>query len=96
MTELLRGSLTLRTAPGVPFTISGLMDMHARALMLGIPTNAQVWGIQFVEAQDAPGRQEVTLHWRISAPPETGPHQVTGQEPQTNPYPNTAQEAPRV
>lgn len=68
LTEMLRGSLTIRTLPGEFLTIAGLRDLHNSALMLGIPTNAILVAIQYSVEQDLKLPHTITIHWRI---PET-------------------------
>lgn len=66
MYDLSKGSLTVERPPGEMFTLAALRSMHDAAVMLSIPTNANLEAVRYVLRDDH--RWELTIWW--SAPKE--------------------------
>lgn len=65
MVQIVEGRVTLETAPGHHFTFDSLKDLHTRALMAGIPTNATLTRIAWHFRPDLQAPQQVSVYYRV-------------------------------
>lgn len=78
MYDLSKGSLTVERAPGEMFTLAALRSMHDAAVMLSIPTDANLEAVRYVLRDD--NRWELTIWWSIPVQAST-PAPVTAPTP---------------
>jgi hypothetical protein len=93
MVQLVEGRITFETDAEHPLTFDRLKDLHTRALMVGLPTDATITRISWHLRETPSAPYQVSVYWQVK--PEGPYHRQPEEIPApplpsltSNPFPN--------